>query len=184
MTGTDSSLRRRTRGKLGAVVAAVALTSTAAVSTVWAVTSASPATKPATSVHDHHEQDEDDIVFGPAPPAFPAGAEMAVLQGDPSKPGEIFTVRLRLPKGYILPPHRHPTDENVTVISGAFQVGIGDVFDAHALLPTLHEGGFITAPANVSHFAQTKGRTVVQVHAIGPFEMTYVNPADDPRTHQ
>jgi quercetin dioxygenase-like cupin family protein len=131
--------------------------------------------------HDHHQQNGDEIKFGPAPAVFPAGAEMAVLQGDPSVAGAVFTVRLRLPNGYILPPHRHPTDEMVTVISGKFLVGIGDTFDEEALLPPLRSGGFVTAPANVSHFATVKGRTVVQVHAIGPFQLTYVNPADDPR---
>jgi quercetin dioxygenase-like cupin family protein len=133
--------------------------------------------------HDHHEQNEDGITFGPAPAVFPAGAEMAVLQGDPSVAGAIFTVRLRLPNGYVIPAHWHPTDENVTVISGRFLVGLGDRFDKEALLPPLRAGGFITAPANANHFATAKGRTIVQVHAIGPFEMTYVNPADDPRTH-
>ncbi len=108
---------------------------------------------------------------------------MAVLQGDPSVPGALFTVRLRLPDRYVLPPHWHPTDEHLTVISGKFLVGLGDTFDKHSLLPPLRAGGFITAPANANHFAITKGRTVVQVHAIGPFEMTYVNPADDPRNH-
>jgi hypothetical protein len=107
---------------------------------------------------------------------FPAGAEMAVLQGDPSVAGALFTVRLRFPNGYILPAHWHPTDENVTVISGTFLVGIGDRFDRTALLPALHRGGFITAPANVNHFATVKGRTVVQVNAIGPFSLTYVEP--------
>ncbi len=133
--------------------------------------------------HGHHRQDEGDIKFGPAPAVFPAGAEMAVLQGDPSVAGAIFTVRLRLPDGYVLPPHTHPTDEHVTVISGTFLVGLGDSFDKHALLPPLRAGGFITAPANASHFATVKGKTVVQVHAIGPFVLNYVNPADDPRTH-
>jgi quercetin dioxygenase-like cupin family protein len=133
--------------------------------------------------HDHHAQDEGDVKFGPAPAAFPAGAEMAVLQGDPSVAGAIFTVRLRMPDGYVIPPHTHPTDEHVTVISGRFLVGLGDTFDKHALLPALRAGGFITAPANASHFATVKGKTVVQVHAIGPFVVTYVNPADDPRNH-
>ena len=136
---------------------------------------------PAHGSHDHHEQNEGDFKFGPAPAVFPAGAEMAVLQGDPSVAGAIFTVRLRLPNGYVIPPHFHPTDENVTVISGTFLVGLGDKFDKKTLLPPLKTGGFITAPANVNHFAMTKGQTVVQVHAVGPFQMTYVNPADDPQ---
>lgn len=145
---------------------------------------AAPVPTPALSVpaHDHHEQHNNNIVYGPAPDVFPPGAEMAVLQGDPSVAGEIFTVRLRLPNGYIIPPHFHPTDESVTVIKGAFKVGLGDHFDRDAFLPTLQRGDFIVAPANANHFAQAKGRTEVQVHAIGPFQMTYVNTADDPRT--
>jgi quercetin dioxygenase-like cupin family protein len=147
---------------------------------LWLAPNSATATPRVAVAHDHHEQEANDIIFGPAPAIFPAGAEMAVLQGDPSVAGAVFTVRLRLPNGYILPAHWHPTDENVTVISGKFLVGIGDVFDRHALLPPLHQGGFISAPANVNHFAMAKGRTVVQVHAIGPFQLTYVNPADDP----
>ena len=111
------------------------------------------------------------------------GAQMAVLQGDPSVPGQLFTIRLRLPDGYVLPPHWHPTDENVTVIKGTFLVGLGDVFDRKATLPPLHRGDFISAPANANHFAQARGRTEVQVHAIGPFVINYVNPEDDPRNH-
>lgn len=97
--------------------------------------------------------------------------------------GAVFTVRLRFPSGYVLPAHFHPTDEHVTVISGMFRVGMGDKFDPVALSPPLRPGGFITAPANARHFATVKGRTVVQVHAIGPFQLTYVDPADTPRLH-
>ena len=122
-----------------------------------------------------HAQPE--IKWGPAPAIFPPGAEMAVLQGNPGGTSE-FTVRLRMPAGYVIPPHWHPTDENVTVISGKFRVGMGKTMSS---MLTLHEGGFITAPANEPHFARTEGVTVVQVHAIGPFAMTYVNPADTPR---
>jgi quercetin dioxygenase-like cupin family protein len=170
-------------------LAATVLTVTAALAgTGWwlnnpaSAAHAQPAGAPAHDVHGHHEQNPDNIVFGPAPDVFPAGAEMAVVQGDPSVAGAIFTVRLRFPNGYVLPAHWHPTDEHVTVISGKFLVGIGDTFDNKTLLPPLRAGGFITAPANVNHFATVKGRTVVQVHAIGPFQLTYVNPNDDPRS--
>jgi quercetin dioxygenase-like cupin family protein len=119
------------------------------------------------------------VKWGPAPPVFPAGARFAVLQGDPSK-AELFTVRLEFPAGYTIPPHFHPTDEHVTVISGTFLVGMGDKADfTHPVV--LRAGGFITAGANMHHFARARGRTVVQVHAIGPFALTYVNPADDPQ---
>lgn len=118
------------------------------------------------------------ITWGPAPAVFPAGAKMAVLQGDPSQTA-LFTVRLEFPDGYRLPPHFHPTDEHVTVISGTFLVGMGDAIDpTHAT--TLPAGGFITAGANMHHWAIARGRTIVQVHAMGPFALTYVNAKDDP----
>ncbi len=132
------------------------------------------------SGHDHHVAHGDGLTWGPAPAVFPPGAQMAVLQGDPSRAGEIFTVRLRFPNGYVIPPHTHPTDEHVTVIKGRFQVGLGDDFDPHAFLPTLGQGDFITAPAHASHFARARGRTEVQVHAIGPFQLDYVHPEDLP----
>jgi len=118
--------------------------------------------------------------WGPAPAIFPAGARMAVLQGDPGQ-AALFTVRLEMPAGYKIPPHFHPTDEHVTVISGTFLVGMGDSIDvAHATV--LHAGGFITAPQGMHHYAVARGRTVVQVHAMGPFALTYVNPRDNPTT--
>jgi quercetin dioxygenase-like cupin family protein len=134
-----------------------------------------------TSTHAALAQGESnpEIKWGPAPAVFPSGAQMAVMQGDPSGTG-LFTVRLRLPNGYKLPPHTHPTDEHVTVISGNFLVGMGKTFDASKTM-ALKPGGFVTAPANEAHYAVARGATVVQVHAMGPFAMTYVNPADTPK---
>lgn len=129
--------------------------------------------------HEHEMKEDNQLHWGPAPPIFPAGAQFAVVQGDPSVAGQIFTIRLRFPNGYILPPHRHPTDEHVTVLRGTFLVGLGDDFNKNALV-ALGEDGFITAPANMSHFASARGMTEVQVHAIGPFQLTYVHPSDDP----
>ncbi len=118
--------------------------------------------------------------WGPAPPSLPPGARLAVLQGDPGQPA-LFTIRLEMPDGYQIAPHFHPTDEHVTVLEGTFLIGMGDKLDpAHT--STLTRGGFVTAQANQHHFAIAKGRTVVQVHAMGPFVLTYVNPADDPQT--
>jgi quercetin dioxygenase-like cupin family protein len=118
------------------------------------------------------------VKWGPAPAIFPKGAKMAVMQGDPSK-GELFTVRLDLPKGYKVSPHFHPTDEHITVISGDFLVGMGDRIDTKGAMD-LKAGGFATAPAKQHHWAIAKTHTVVQVHANGPFQLSYVNPADDP----
>jgi quercetin dioxygenase-like cupin family protein len=121
---------------------------------------------------------EGDLKWGPAPAIFPAGAQMAVLQGNPAA-NELFAVRLRFPDGYRLPPHTHPTDEHVTVLQGSFRVGMGKTFRADSMM-TLSVDGFVTAPANMAHYASAKGVTIVQVHAMGPFAMTYVNPADTP----
>ncbi len=117
--------------------------------------------------------------WGPAPAVFPRGARMAVLQGDPGQSG-LFTVRLELPDGYRVAPHYHPTDEQLTVISGTFLLGMGDALDAaHATV--LSPGGFATVAATMHHYAIARGRTVVQVHGMGPFVLTYVDPKDDPR---
>ena len=118
------------------------------------------------------------VKWGPAPAIFPAGAKMAVMEGDPSS-ARLFTVRLDLPKGYRIASHFHPTDENITVISGNFLVGMGDKIDARNGM-SLNAGGFATAPAQQHHWGVARTHTIVQVHAIGPFALTYVNAADDP----
>lgn len=117
--------------------------------------------------------------WAPAPPVFPPGAEIAVLQGDPGKAGEPFTVRLRFPNGYKLAPHTHPTAENVTVLAGTFLAGMGSQF-VESEMQALGRDGFASIPADHPHYAMARGVTVVQVHAIGPFVLTYVNPADAP----
>jgi hypothetical protein len=119
-----------------------------------------------------------ELKWGPAPPVFEKGAQMAVLSGDPGKAGP-FVVRLKAPAGFKVAPHWHPTDENVTVISGTFALGMGEKFDAAALKP-LAPGGYGLMPAEMRHFAMAKTAVVVQVHGTGPFALTYVNPADDP----
>jgi hypothetical protein len=119
-----------------------------------------------------------DIKWGDPPPVFPAGAKMAVLRGDPSKTG-MFIVRLKAPDGYKVAPHWHPTTENVTVISGTFNVGMGDQADP-AKSTVMAAGAFASMPAKMHHWAWCKGETEVQVSGMGPFVLTYVNPADDP----
>jgi len=116
--------------------------------------------------------------WGPAPAVFPAGARFTVLAGDPSKAGE-YTVRLAMPNGYVIKPHFHPVDEHITVIQGTFLVGMGDAVDVKKA-GALKVGDFATAGANMHHYAIARGRTIVQVNGIGPFQLTYVNPADDP----
>jgi quercetin dioxygenase-like cupin family protein len=120
------------------------------------------------------------IQWAPGPPSLPAGAMMAVLSGDPTKEG-LFVIRAKLPDGYKVSPHRHPTDEHVTVLKGGLMMGMGEKFDKAALNP-VGAGGYFSAPANQPHFVVAKGETIIQVTAMGPFSVTYVNPADDPRT--
>jgi quercetin dioxygenase-like cupin family protein len=106
---------------------------------------------------------------------------MAVVSGDPTKAGQ-FSIELSMPNGYKIPPHFHPTDETVTVKSGTFMYGMGDTFDA-SKLKAMKPGAKGSIPANAHHYAEAKGATVVMVSAMGPFAMTYVNPADDPQKH-
>lgn len=115
-----------------------------------------------------------------APPAVfeQKGATFTVISGDPSQSG-IYVVRLKMQPGYRIAPHWHPTDEHVTVLSGTFQIGMGDTFD-RAALKDLAPGGYVLLPAEMHHFAAAKTLTEVQVHGMGPFALTYVNPADDP----
>jgi quercetin dioxygenase-like cupin family protein len=119
------------------------------------------------------------VKWGPAPPALPPGAQMAVLEGDPSKDGP-FVIRAKFPAGYKVPPHWHPTDEHLTVLQGVIQYGMGDTFDV-AALHSYPAGSYVTSPKEMHHFVRAKGPTIIQLHAIGPFALTYVNPADDPR---
>jgi anti-sigma factor ChrR (cupin superfamily) len=121
-----------------------------------------------------------DLKWGPALSLLPKGAQIAVLAGDPMKDGSPFTLRLKMPDGYKIPAHSHPTDENVTVLSGTLGAGMGDKLDP-AKGQLIKPGGFVRMPQGMHHFAWAKGPTTIQVHGVGPFAFTYVNPADDPR---
>ena len=112
-------------------------------------------------------------------PAFLPGMKMAVIDGDPGSSGP-YTVRIMIPNGYKIMPHFHPTDENITVLKGNFMMGIGDKFDEKALTG-MPEGGYMSMKTGTHHYAMAKGETVIQVHGMGPFKLTYVNPDDDPR---
>jgi quercetin dioxygenase-like cupin family protein len=107
------------------------------------------------------------------------GVKAAIVSGDPEKPGP-FVLRIKSPAGAKVPPHWHPGDEHVTVLSGTFAVGMGDVFDPKKLV-TLPAGSYALMPRDMHHFGQSKTATVVQVHGMGPFQVNFVNPADDPR---
>ena len=121
----------------------------------------------------------DEIKWGDAPPVVPAGAKLAVIDGNPMQKGGYYAVRLQMPDGYKIMPHWHPAAEHVTVLSGSFNIGMGDKMDESAA-KTMPAGSYGTMPARMHHFAVTKGETVVQISGAGPFALTYVNPADDP----
>ena len=119
----------------------------------------------------------DDIQWGDAPRELPKGGQIAVLHGDPSKKGA-FTLRFKMPDGYKIPPHWHTQDEQLTVVSGTFLLRMGDTMDVPA--HDLGAGAFHYLPGKAHHAAEAKGETVVQVHGMGPFDIHYLNPADDP----
>jgi quercetin dioxygenase-like cupin family protein len=121
----------------------------------------------------------DTVEWGPAPPSLPAGAQAAMLFGNPAEEGS-FVLRLKFPAGFIVPPHRHSKDELMTVISGRFTVGAGEKLDRASAQPLPPES-FVHLPAGMPHFALADEETVVQINGQGPFDITYVNPADDPR---
>jgi quercetin dioxygenase-like cupin family protein len=113
-------------------------------------------------------------------PAILPGAKLALIQGDPGKEG-LFVYRFKFPAGYKVPPHFHKAGENVTVLTGTFFVGLGEKFDEGSG-KELPVGGFIAIPPKHPHFAWAgRQETVVQVHGIGPTDITFVNAADDPR---
>jgi hypothetical protein len=118
-----------------------------------------------------------DVKFGPPPPVLPAGAQLAVLHGDPTRNGP-FAMRLKLPDGYRIAPHWHSKDEELTIISGTFMMAMGDKADqdVHAMTA----GAYHFLPARMHHSAAARGETVVEVHGTGPFDLHYLNPADDP----
>ncbi len=114
-------------------------------------------------------------------PAFPPAARLAVLVGDPSKPGP-YVIRVKLPHGTRMAPHRHAEDRIYTVISGLFYIGLGDEFD-ETKLQAFPPGTMVVLPAGQSHFHCAKsGEYVTQVTAIGPLGLAYVDPGDDPRS--
>jgi quercetin dioxygenase-like cupin family protein len=129
---------------------------------------------------DHIVLAPGDIEWAPGPASIPDGAEAAVLYGNPGE-DVLFALRLRLPAGYHLPPHTHPRPEVVTVISGAFHVGMGDEATRNDL-QALEAGSFFAFEPGMAHFAYTDEETVIQLNSIGPWSIDYVDSADDPRS--
>jgi quercetin dioxygenase-like cupin family protein len=119
------------------------------------------------------------VDWKPGPAAIPAGAKVAVLEGDPTKEGP-FVVRFQFPDGYHIPPHTHPKTERVTVLSGNLYLATGETLDRDSA-KKLPAGSFGYWPAGMKHAAWSEGETIIQLHGIGPWQIKYVNPADDPR---
>jgi quercetin dioxygenase-like cupin family protein len=112
--------------------------------------------------------------------AFPPSARLAVVVGNPSEPGP-YVVRVKVPSGVRLMPHRHQEDRVYTVISGVFYIGLGDQFD-EGELNAYPPGSVVVLPGGTAHFHWAKsGEYVTQVTAIGPITLDYINPQDDPR---
>jgi quercetin dioxygenase-like cupin family protein len=129
--------------------------------------------------HAHVVVSPDAIEWGPASPKLPPGARVAVLAGNPSVPGEPYVFRVKLPDAFSVPPHWHPMDENVTVLQGVMTLGFGERFD-EAALRELPAGSYATLPKEQPHFNRMKGETILQFHGIGPYDIVYVSPGDDP----
>ena len=109
--------------------------------------------------------------------ADPEGCELAPVSGNANADGAPFAIRLRCADGEKIPPHWHPTDENVTVLKGTFLIGMGETFD-ETKLQTMNVGNSRSMPKEMRHFAMSKGDSIVQVHGVGPFQMNWVHPAD------
>jgi quercetin dioxygenase-like cupin family protein len=120
-----------------------------------------------------------DLKWGPAPAALPSGAQMAVVSGDPGKKG-MFAVELKMPANYAVPAHWHPTDETVKVVSGAVHYGMSDKLDL-AKAKALPAGQSVTMKAKMHHWVHASAPATIEVSGMGPFEITYVDPKDDPR---
>ncbi len=161
-------------GGVGASVVALA-----AGPAVPAAPTAAPAAAAMPASDMHIVLSPNDVKWGPGSPALPPGVQMAVMTGDPAAKGFV-SLRAKMPAGYKVPPHFHPTDEHVTVLSGAMAFGTGDTLDAKAA-KTVKAGGYFEAKAQMHHYAIAKAATVIQIDLEGPFEITYINPADDPR---
>jgi hypothetical protein len=122
----------------------------------------------------------EDMHWQDPPPGLPLGSKISVLLGNPANPGP-FVVRISTSGEYVVKPHYHSRAEAITVLYGTLFMGMGSDFDP-AAAHTINVGGFHYLPAKSPHFAFTKTPTVIEIHGEGPFDIIYLNPADDPRT--
>jgi hypothetical protein len=128
---------------------------------------------------DHIMVMPNDIKWVDAPPSLPAGAKVAVIEGDPKAAG-LFTMRIKLPANYKIMPHSHPADEHITVLEGSLYMGLGDKFDENTA-KEIPSGGFGVMATGTHHYAFSKKECILQLHGMGPWGINYINPADDPR---
>lgn len=137
---------------------------------------------PTLAADEHKILTPKDVKWAPAPASVPKGAQAATIYGDPSKEGQ-FALRLKLPKGYHIPPHTHPKPEVVTVISGTLRLGEGATADQSKAKP-LPAGSFFAMAPGMQHYVYADEETVLQLNSVGPWSLVYVNPKDDPRKTQ
>ena len=123
-----------------------------------------------------------DIQWMDAPPGLPPGSKAAVIEGDPGVAG-LFTMRAKIPANYKIMPHFHPADEHITVIEGNCYMGVGDMFDEKAAKEMV-TGGFAVMKVGTHHYFYSKKECIIQLHGMGPWGITYLNPADDPRNQK
>jgi hypothetical protein len=144
-----------------------------ALAAVMAIAGAAYNQQESTAVGNHSILRSADLKWTP----IIKGCDLAAVNGDSTVEGAPFVLRLRCTAGSKIPAHWHPTDENVTVLQGTFQVGMGEKFDA-AKLETMSPGNFVSMPKEMRHFALSKTATIVQVNAIGPFKVNWVDPSE------
>lgn len=122
-----------------------------------------------------------DFKWAPGPPSLPPGAEFVLLEGNPAEAVPL-TLRLRFPPNYRVPPHWHSVIEHVTILSGTLNVGMGEQA-TYTGGTALNAGSFAAMPAKMVHSAWAGPEGVTfQLHSVGPWSITYVNAAEDPRT--
>jgi quercetin dioxygenase-like cupin family protein len=137
---------------------------------------------PAVAMDAHKVLTPNEVTWGPGPGSLPKGAQAAAIYGDASKEG-LFALRLKMPKGYQIPPHTHPKPEVVTVISGTVRLGEGAAAD-QSKAKALPAGSFFAMSPGMQHYVFVDDEAVVQLNSVGPWGLTYVNEKDDPRKTQ
>jgi hypothetical protein len=158
--------------------------------------SASDKKSGSTSAKPHVAVTPETAQWGPPPASLMQGAppdeflkqpgfQVAIVSGDPSKPGSLYSVWLKCGDGFRVAPHWHPSDEHLTIVRGTFGLGHGDTWDS-AKGQEMAAGTYVVMPAKMHHFGWCKGETIVQAHGIGPFKTYWLNPgfkgAQKPKT--